>query len=96
MTFESIKRVIDYIAVGILGIFILSGVVGLIGGVLIILIHFTDLSFWSYVILAMMYSNKKEKDINISGSYCRSFESLIKEVDKCMLLCANCHRIEHE
>jgi len=40
--------------------------------------------------------NPKEKDIAISGSYCLSFERLKKEVDKCLLLCSNCHRIIHE
>lgn len=42
------------------------------------------------------HKDTKEKDILISGSYCRSIESLKKEVDKCMLVCSNCHRIIHE
>ena len=38
----------------------------------------------------------KKKDISISGSYSRAISTLMKEVEKCLLLCSNCHRIEHE
>lgn len=33
------------------------------------------------------------KDFAISG--CRSFEAMKPELDKCVLLCANCHRKRH-
>lgn len=36
------------------------------------------------------------KELSISDAVCRSWDNLIKEIDKCVLLCSNCHRIEHE
>lgn len=36
----------------------------------------------------------KEKDFNISGGT-KSFESIKSELDKCILVCANCHREIH-
>lgn len=36
----------------------------------------------------------EKKDFNISHS-CKNFESKKKELDKCILLCANCHREYH-
>lgn len=39
--------------------------------------------------------NPKEKDFEISGGT-RSFKSLKKELDKCILVCRNCHGEIHE
>jgi hypothetical protein len=44
--------------------------------------------------LEFHHNDPNEKDFNIGGNHCRSFENLIKEVDKCTLLCSICH-IEH-
>lgn len=38
--------------------------------------------------------NQEEKEYNISGGT-KSFERLKKEVDKCILVCSNCHREIH-
>ena len=40
--------------------------------------------------------NPNTKDASISDAICKSWDNLIIEVDKCILLCATCHRIEHE
>lgn len=46
-------------------------------------------------VLQFHHTNPSEKDFTISGkSY--SFERMKKEVDKCMLVCANCHIEIHE
>ena len=44
--------------------------------------------------LEFHHINPKEKDFNISGGT-KSFNSLKSELDKCILVCANCHREIH-
>ena len=47
--------------------------------------------------LEFHHLNPAEKDFSISASgKTRSFELVKKELDKCILLCANCHREIHE
>lgn len=41
------------------------------------------------------HTDPSEKSFNISGAHCRSWERIRKELDKCILLCANCHAEEH-
>jgi hypothetical protein len=45
--------------------------------------------------LEFHHLDPNKKDFNISGSS-RSFEMLKKEVDKCILVCSNCHKEIHE
>lgn len=44
--------------------------------------------------LEFHHLDPKQKDISISGGT-KSFEKIEKELDKCVLLCANCHREIH-
>lgn len=44
--------------------------------------------------LEFHHINPKEKDFSISGGT-KSFNSLKSELDKCVLVCANCHREIH-
>ncbi len=37
-----------------------------------------------------------QKDFGISKTITKSFSNLVKETDKCILLCANCHAEEHQ
>ena len=47
--------------------------------------------------LEFHHLNPEEKEFAISSKgYTRSFELCKKEVDKCILVCANCHREIHE
>lgn len=45
--------------------------------------------------LQFHHKNPKDKDFTVSGKSL-SFEKLKKEVDKCVLVCANCHAEIHE
>lgn len=46
--------------------------------------------------LGFHHIDPAQKDFTISGNHCRSWESLKKELDKCILLCANCHMELHD
>lgn len=39
--------------------------------------------------------NPDEKDVSWNKLRIRSWEKIIKELDKCVLLCAHCHIIRH-
>ena len=41
------------------------------------------------------HMNPEEKDFTIGENMLVSKERFFKEVSKCILLCANCHRLEH-
>jgi hypothetical protein len=45
--------------------------------------------------LSFHHKNPNEKDFSISGKSL-SFEKLRGEVDKCMLVCSNCHSEIHD
>lgn len=45
--------------------------------------------------LEFHHIDPKEKEITPSKVFSRKWESIIKELDKCILLCANCHREVH-
>lgn len=46
--------------------------------------------------LQFHHLNSDEKDFTLSGSHCKSWEKIKKELDKCIMLCANCHIEEHD
>ena len=48
-----------------------------------------------YAALCFHHKDQKEKDFELGDSCRFSFEKLKKEVDKCQLLCANCHQGLH-
>lgn len=41
------------------------------------------------------HADRDEKDSTVASLMGRKFEGIKEELDKCVLLCANCHRIEH-
>lgn len=46
--------------------------------------------------LEFHHTNPSEKEFNLSrNAHIRTLEEFKKEADKCILLCANCHREEH-
>ena len=47
--------------------------------------------------LVFHHTDPTEKDFSISaGGYTRSWEKVKVELDKCIMLCSNCHGEEHE
>ena len=47
-------------------------------------------------VLEFHHKNPKEKGFGISRKgHCRSWEKVKTEIEKCLLLCANCHREIH-
>lgn len=45
--------------------------------------------------LCFHHKNFQEKEFNISGNHCITWERVRKELDKCMILCMNCHTEIH-
>lgn len=45
--------------------------------------------------LEFHHKDPNSKEFSISGSHSRSWDSIKKELEKCNLLCANCHREIH-
>jgi len=48
-----------------------------------------------YVIFDFHHLNPSVKDVDWSKLRLKSNDSIKKELDKCVLLCSNCHRIRH-
>lgn len=48
-----------------------------------------------YVIFDFHHLDPNEKEFDWSKMRLRSFNKIVKELDKCVLLCSNCHRIRH-
>ena len=46
--------------------------------------------------LEFHHTNPNEKDFGVSRNLTKSIASLKEEVDKCILLCSNCHAEEHD
>lgn len=48
-----------------------------------------------YVIFDFHHLDPSEKDVNWDRLRLRSWDKITQELDKCVLLCSNCHRIRH-
>lgn len=46
--------------------------------------------------LEFHHLDEKQKEFGISGRISRAWESIVRELKKCLLVCANCHREIHE
>ena len=46
--------------------------------------------------LSFHHLDESKKDFTISGKHCHSWERIRKELDKCILVCSNCHMEIHE
>lgn len=46
--------------------------------------------------LIFHHINEEDKLFDLSGAHARSWENIQKELDKCQLLCSNCHHELHE
>jgi len=48
-----------------------------------------------YVVFDFHHLNPDEKDFDWSKMRLRSWNKIVNELDKCVLVCSNCHRIRH-
>jgi predicted HNH restriction endonuclease len=48
-----------------------------------------------YSVFEFHHTNPKEKDINFKRIKMFKWGKIKNEIDKCMLVCSNCHRIIH-
>jgi hypothetical protein len=46
--------------------------------------------------LSFHHKDPSQKDFSVSGKHCRAWERIRVELDKCMMVCANCHMEIHE
>lgn len=56
---------------------------------------FSPRSDVEYAAFDFHHRDPMTKSFGVAGSHSRSWESLVAELEKCDLLCANCHRILH-
>ena len=49
-----------------------------------------------YRCLDFHHIDPSTKSFSIGNQEARSFQSILKEIQKCIVLCSNCHRKEHE
>lgn len=56
---------------------------------------FLELSKSHYAVFEFHHLNPKQKDFDWSKLRFQSIKTIESELDKCALLCANCHRIRH-
>lgn len=47
------------------------------------------------ICLDFHHKNKNDKNFTISSNLGKSIDELLNEVEKCIVVCANCHRIIH-
>ena len=45
---------------------------------------------------ALTFHHLRDKSFIISGSHTRSWEAILEELKKCVLLCQNCHNELHD
>jgi hypothetical protein len=48
-----------------------------------------------YAVFHFHHLNPKEKDQNFDHIKFQKWEYIMKELDKCIMLCSNCHIMEH-
>ena len=49
-----------------------------------------------FVCLDLHHVDPTEKDTGVSQMLTHSWDNIVKEIEKCVVLCACCHRLEHQ